>query len=52
MVNVYADSVLVLWTGCEFAGCKWISTNQFHEQVNLNRLIFTKKTTNSLFCLH
>lgn len=28
-VNVYADIVIVSWTGCEFAGCKSIILNKF-----------------------
>lgn len=27
-MNVYADMVIVSWTGCEFSGCKSISTNK------------------------
>lgn len=28
-VNVYADTVIVSWTACEFAGCKSIAMNKF-----------------------
>lgn len=28
-VNVYADTVIVSWTSCEFAACKSITMNKF-----------------------
>lgn len=56
-VNVYADVVIVSWTGCGFAGCKSITLNKFCVSSHgdlvkkklVNHLTFTEKPTNSIF---
>lgn len=43
-VNVYADTVIVSWTGCEFAGCKSITMNKFCVASHVEPLNFYWKT--------